>query len=60
MAKICPKCQQSFKTHQKIKGIWRNLKKRKFCLNCSPFGAIKRLLIVDHALMNKLNQGCNY
>jgi hypothetical protein len=35
---ICKQCNNYFKTQQVINGKTRNLCKRKFCLECSPFG----------------------
>lgn len=35
---ICKKCNNYFKITIKIDGKLRNLKSRKFCLECSPFG----------------------
>lgn len=35
--KICKKCNNQFKTLQKINGIERNLRHRIYCLDCSPF-----------------------
>jgi hypothetical protein len=37
--KNCEKCQNEFPTYFKINGKLRNLCKRKFCLDCSPFGS---------------------
>ena len=36
--KICKNCGKEFETWIEIDGIKRNLKSRKFCLECSPFG----------------------
>lgn len=36
--KICAKCGKEFPEKIKIDGIWRDLRKRKNCLECSPFG----------------------
>lgn len=36
--KICAKCGKEFPARAKINGIWRDLHKRKNCLECSPFG----------------------
>lgn len=36
---ICRQCQASFKSRIEIDGKIRNLKGRKYCLECSPFGA---------------------
>ena len=38
MPKICKKCNNEFPFHVVVEGKKRNLKTRKFCLNCSPFG----------------------
>jgi len=35
---ICENCNQHFPNSKKIEGKWRNLQKRKYCLECSPFG----------------------
>ena len=35
---VCQKCQAKFPIWLKVDGKKRNLKNRKFCLNCSPFG----------------------
>lgn len=34
---LCNKCGKEFKTYVRIEGELRNLGKRKFCLDCSPF-----------------------
>lgn len=36
--KTCEKCGKEFETWVNIDGIMRNLKSRKYCLECSPFG----------------------
>ena len=36
--KVCLKCEKQFPLIIKIDGKNRNLKNRKFCLECSPFG----------------------
>lgn len=35
---VCKKCKSEFKIRQVIDGKTHNLQRRKFCLNCSPFG----------------------
>jgi len=35
---ICRKCERPFPNKFKIDGKVRNLQRRKFCLDCSPFG----------------------
>ena len=35
---ICKKCGDSFPNHVEIDGKLRNLRRRKYCLECSPFG----------------------
>lgn len=35
---ICRKCGKEFPVHIKIDGKERNLQRRKFCFDCSPFG----------------------
>lgn len=34
----CQKCQKEFSTKIKLNGKTRNLQRRKYCLDCSPFG----------------------
>lgn len=36
--KVCNKCGKEFSSRVVIDGIKRNLKSRKYCLECSPFG----------------------
>jgi hypothetical protein len=36
---ICRKCKKEFKSYMKIDGKYRRLHKRKFCIECSPFGS---------------------
>ena len=38
MPKTCRKCNEEFPFRVEIDGKIRNLKNRKFCLQCSPFG----------------------
>lgn len=40
---ICEKCGETFPIKVTIDGKRRNLKSRKYCLECSPFGANNRL-----------------
>lgn len=35
---ICLKCENEFPYRLKIDGKYRNLKNRKYCIDCSPFG----------------------
>jgi hypothetical protein len=35
---ICKKCGREFPTAVKIGGVWKNISKRVFCLECSPWG----------------------
>lgn len=35
---ICFRCHAEFPNHVRINGRGRNLQRRKFCLDCSPFG----------------------
>jgi len=37
--KTCKLCGEEFKTKVKIDGKQRNMQRRKYCLNCSPFGS---------------------
>lgn len=37
--KVCANCHQNFKIIEIINGKKRNLCKRKYCTNCSPFGS---------------------
>ena len=36
--KNCMQCGQEIPYRIKIDGVYKNLQKRKYCLNCSPFG----------------------
>jgi len=38
MARICEECGESFKTKIKIDGVKKNIRHRKKCLECQPFG----------------------
>ncbi|MBV9850336.1 MAG: hypothetical protein JO250_11725 [Armatimonadetes bacterium] len=42
MSLTCLKCGSRFPLSITIDGKKRNLSKRKFCLNCSPFGSLNR------------------
>lgn len=44
---ICNKCKKEFKNYVKINEISRNLCKRKYCLDCSPFGMHNTSKIID-------------
>lgn len=49
----CQNCQKSFPLNTVINGRRRNLQKRKFCLECSPFGAhntktLNKGLLTEH------------
>jgi len=35
---VCQQCQKEFKNCVKIDGVMKNVSKRKYCLECSPFG----------------------
>lgn len=37
--KICEKCGKEFQSQIEIDGVKRNLKSRKYCLDCVPFGS---------------------
>ena len=39
---ICKKCDKRFKQYQEIDGKIRNFQRRKYCLECSPFGSNNR------------------
>lgn len=39
---ICRKCKTEFPNHMVIDGKKRNLKNRKYCIECSPFGSKNR------------------
>jgi len=39
MANICKKCGNSFPIKQEVDGKLRNFQRRKYCLECSPFGS---------------------
>lgn len=35
---VCKKCGKIFGNRISINGVWHNVSKRKFCIDCSPFG----------------------
>lgn len=47
--KVCQKCQALFNPRYKINGEVHSLYKRKFCLNCSPFGYHNTTKLIDAA-----------
>lgn len=50
---ICFRCHAEFPNHVRINGRGRNLQRRKFCLDCSPFGShnTKDLALQPHAAL---------
>jgi hypothetical protein len=48
----CKKCEKDFRNFVTIDGLIRNLCRRKYCLECSPFGKhnTKRLDVVQEAV----------
>lgn len=54
MTKVCNKCGKEFPSRIVIDGIERDIKRRKYCLDCSPFGeqpaAKTRLSSKDHGV----------
>ena len=38
MLKMCLNCGNGFEQHVEVDGIMRNLQRRRYCLECSPFG----------------------
>lgn len=45
---ICEKCRKTFPIKVTIDGKRRNLKSRKYCLECSPFGRHNRKKLKDY------------
>lgn len=46
----CKNCQNSFPCKVEIEGKIRNLQRRKYCFNCSPFGFHNTKKIYDNKL----------
>lgn len=38
ITKLCLKCKKEFAVYHIVNGVKRDFRKRKFCLECSPFG----------------------
>lgn len=58
--KICQKCSNEFPSWIRIDDKLRNLKTRKFCLECSPFGSNNRRdLSKVNIDLSKSNTWCN-
>ena len=61
--KICARCNKEFKTLQVIDGKKRNMGKRVYCIECSPFKShntrkLKFIPIGKHTATTKLCCGC--
>jgi hypothetical protein len=58
--KTCELCSNSFPFIVKINGKKRNLKSRKYCLSCSPFGNhnTKKLLLKEDISNQQKNKKC--
>lgn len=54
----CNKCQSPFPNHIIIEGVQRNLCKRRFCLDCSPFGKRNRLDLTKFEDQKKICKTC--
>lgn len=50
---ICKLCRKEFKIHEIIDGKKRNLSKRKYCIDCSPFNSHNTAQLVDKKQLNK-------
>lgn len=55
---ICQKCDKEFTTYAVIDGKIRNLCKRKYCLECSPFGGFNRRKLYKEELLESIK--CNH
>jgi len=53
----CRKCLKEFSGWKRINGLLRNLKNRKFCLDCSPFRKHNTRATFETTLLDK--KGCN-
>ncbi|AEQ34205.1 HNH endonuclease [Bacillus phage Bastille] len=53
---VCKKCENKFPNFKIIEGKRRNLQRRKFCLDCSPFGGhnTRSVILSDEAKEAKL------
>ena len=45
---VCRKCKNHFSNRVIINGLIKNLNRRKYCLNCSPWGAHNTRKNIDH------------
>lgn len=61
MPKICVKCENEFPFRAKISGKTRNLKNRKYCFDCSPFGKhnTRKIEIIKKLAKYKVCPMCN-
>lgn len=61
MMKNCLKCGNKIPNLMKIDGITKNLSKRKYCLDCSPFGShnTRSLHIKDSRITMNICKECN-
>lgn len=59
---VCKKCNTSFPNRVKINGRTRNISRRKYCLDCSPFGAHNTRQIENESIKqydeNRICQRC--
>ena len=53
----CKKCKKKFKIWQVIDGKKRNLKGRKYCLSCSPFGQHNTIKLDGSLRKDQINEG---
>jgi len=54
--KICQNCKKEFTTKKEIDGKIKNLQRRKFCLECSPFGEHNTSKILDYEERKNINE----
>lgn len=59
MSKICKKCEKHFPKKIEIDGKERNLQRRKYCLECSPFGQHNTKKLEEIKKTHCAWHGCN-
>jgi 5-methylcytosine-specific restriction endonuclease McrA len=57
---ICQKCEERFPNRMEIEGKIKNLQRRKYCLDCSPFGQhnTKKIHVEPHNTTEKKCPRC--
>ena len=53
---ICEKCGQEFPNRIKMNGVIHNISKRKYCVECSPFGVHNTKKLVPKSIVYKCSK----